>query len=295
MVSAGDGVRLALHRWTGGAARAAVFYIHGIQSHAGWLRRTGPELARRGVDVYALDRRGSGRSSGPRGHLPSADLVLEDYRRALVRVRHRTRGLPVTAVGQSLGGSVLAALLTQAPAAFDGAVWCAPALGQQRRRHAPERLAQLRVRHGIRPTPVTLSDADYTDEPADLAYMATDNLMLRQITDSTRRVQVEWEDMYMSEKSLTVGGRRISRSPGTTRSSISHVRPMCCKAASPTSRRARSTPLATTSSSHRLARTTGTGSPAAPRSPRAAVRPHDRANLRVRNLGADAPVVPARG
>lgn len=206
MVSAGDGVRLALHRWTGGAARAAVFYIHGIQSHAGWLHRTGPELARRGVDVYALDRRGSGRSSGPRGHLPSADLVLEDYRRALVRVRHRTRGLPVTAVGQSLGGSVLAALLTQAPAAFDGAVWCAPALGQQRRRHAPERLAQLRVRHGIRPTPVTLSDADYTDEPADLAYMATDNLMPRQITDSTRRVQVEWEDMYMSEKSLTVGG-----------------------------------------------------------------------------------------
>jgi alpha-beta hydrolase superfamily lysophospholipase len=62
-----DGTPLALHCWTPqptSAVRGLLYYVHGIQSHAGWLFETGPELARRSVVTYALDRRGSGRSGG---------------------------------------------------------------------------------------------------------------------------------------------------------------------------------------------------------------------------------------
>jgi alpha-beta hydrolase superfamily lysophospholipase len=196
-VPAPDGTPLVLHRWAGGAAGAAVCYVHGIQSHAGWLHRTGPELAARGVQVYALDRRGSGRSGGPRGHLPSADILLDDYALALARVREWIGGLSLTAVGQSLGGSVLAALLVRDHPAFDAVVFCAPALGQQRRRHTPEVLARLRRLQGESRQPIPLVDTDYTDQPDELAFMAADRLMVREVTDQSKGTMVALEDRYI--------------------------------------------------------------------------------------------------
>ncbi|HEV2634474.1 MAG TPA: alpha/beta fold hydrolase [Actinocrinis sp.] len=201
-VAAADGTPLTLHSWVREPAHAAVFYVHGIQSHAGWLGRTGPELARRGVRLYALDRRGSGVSGGPRGHLPSADTVLDDYLRALARVRELAGDLPLTAVGQSLGGSVLTALLARRSDLFDAVVWCAPALGQQRLRHSAATLDRLRAGRGEQTVPVNLDDGDYTDQARELAFMAADPLMLRRVTESTRAVQVELEDRYMARPGL---------------------------------------------------------------------------------------------
>ncbi|MDT3396929.1 alpha/beta fold hydrolase [Streptomyces sp. B1866] len=195
-LTAADGTRLALHRWTTPGATAALFYIHGIQSHAGWLYETGPELNARGVDVYALDRRGSGRSGGPRGHLPSAGLVLDDYARALAAVASETGGRAPAALGQSLGGSVLAALWCSRDLPVRKLVLCAPALGQQRARHEPAALAERRARTGTAPQPVGLADGDYTGLPRYLAFLAGDPLMLRQVTPATQAALVHLEDHY---------------------------------------------------------------------------------------------------
>src|ERR671910_3848502 len=68
LVQAGDGVELHCLRWNGGAPpRAAVIFLPGIASHGGWFAETAADLASAGVAVYAPDRRGSGRSGGPRG------------------------------------------------------------------------------------------------------------------------------------------------------------------------------------------------------------------------------------
>ncbi|MCX4882338.1 alpha/beta hydrolase [Streptomyces sp. NBC_00847] len=198
-LTASDGTELALHHW---APRrpptAAVFYVHGIQSHAGWLFETGPELAARGLAVFALDRRGSGTSGGPRGHLPSVAQILDDYANALAAVRAQVPDVPLTVVGQSFGGSILAALVTEGHAADARLVFCAPALGQQRSRHGSgEALSALRSAGGLSTAPLTLADTDYTDVTAYLDFMANDILMIRQVTASTRSVMVQLEDVYM--------------------------------------------------------------------------------------------------
>lgn len=196
-LTAGDGLRLALHRWTRPGNRAVLFYLHGIQSHAGWLFETAPALARRGVDVYALDRRGSGCSGGLRGHLPSAQQVLEDHAQALDRVAAVAGSRPLVALGQSLGGSILAALW--AASNLPGVrrlVFCAPALGQQRTRHTPDALRALRAASGEDRRVLPLDDGDYTSVPRYSAFMANDHLMVRQVTVSTLATLVRIEDVY---------------------------------------------------------------------------------------------------
>ncbi|MFE2868697.1 alpha/beta fold hydrolase [Embleya sp. NPDC059259] len=194
---ADDGLALALHRWTTPDSVAALFYIHGIQSHAGWLYETGPELTARGIDVYALDRRGSGRSPGERGHLPSAEQVLDDYTRAVDAVADEVGDRPLVALGQSLGGSVLAALWCSRALPVRKLILCAPALGQQRSRHDPAALAERRDRSGSAPQEVGLADHAYTDLPEYLAFLAADPLMLRRITAATQATLVHLEDRYV--------------------------------------------------------------------------------------------------
>ncbi|MGW9174102.1 alpha/beta fold hydrolase [Streptomyces decoyicus] len=197
-LTAADGTALALHHWTTPGATSALFYLHGIQSHAGWLQETGPELNARGIDVHALDRRGSGRSEGPRGHLPSADLVLDDYTRALAAVAERVGGAGPVVLGQSLGGSVLAALWCTRDLPVRRLILCAPALGQQRARHAPPALAERRARTGTAPQPVGLADGDYTDLPRYRELLAEDPLMLREVTSATQATLVRLEDLYVT-------------------------------------------------------------------------------------------------
>jgi alpha-beta hydrolase superfamily lysophospholipase len=183
-----DGTELALHRW--------VPDKHGIQSHAGWLFETGPQLAARRVAVLAMDRRGSGRSGGVRGHVGSLELLLSDYLKGLEIARELLPDTPLAVLGQSLGGSVLAGLCASTAFHADALIFCAPALGQQRARHGAEKLGRFRELNGFARSAVTLEDKDYTEEAAYLRFMATDPLMLREVTDSTRSTLVQLEDAY---------------------------------------------------------------------------------------------------
>jgi alpha-beta hydrolase superfamily lysophospholipase len=96
-VTASDGVRLHYLRWFGGRSppRAVVIFLHGIASHGGWFGETAAELNDRGVAVYAPDRRGSGRSGGPRGHLARYGRALDDVDEVVRLVCSEHRGTPV--------------------------------------------------------------------------------------------------------------------------------------------------------------------------------------------------------
>lgn len=216
-VVADDGEHLALHHWPSPEADAVLFYIHGLQSHAGWLFETGPELVSRSVEVFVLDRRGSGVSSGPRGHLDSAEQVLRDYATAVLRGRRLAGDRPLTVLGQSFGGSILAALVSRGLINADHLVFCAPALGQQRARHGSgAALDAVRQDGGRARVPVPLADSDYTDLQPFLDFMANDALMVRQITRSSRAAMVQLEDVYMR-------GPRWTGLPAAT--TVSFIRP----------------------------------------------------------------------
>jgi alpha-beta hydrolase superfamily lysophospholipase len=201
---AADGTPLALHRWMPARqsdVRGLLYYVHGIQSHAGWLFETGPELARRGVATYALDRRGSALSGGIRGDLPSAATVTDDYLAGLRAARASLPGRPpVTVLGQSFGGSIVASLAAGGALSADRLVYCCPALGQQRARHGADRLAGLRAMTGMTYSPIALEDEDYTDQARYLEFMANDVLMQRQITARGRATMVELELTYTGRK-----------------------------------------------------------------------------------------------
>jgi alpha-beta hydrolase superfamily lysophospholipase len=216
-ITAPDGIALALHRWTPldpSGVIGLLFYVHGIQSHAGWLLETGPELARYGVATYALDRRGSGRSAGIRGDMPSAEAVTFDYADALRTARVELPDVPVTVLGQSFGASIVAALAAAGPSAGfdpDRIVYCAPALGQQRLRHdAAGRLARL-AEAGLGRSPIGLEDKDYTDQTRYLEFMANDPLMLRQITARSRATMIEIEDSYLGHRAAAVPEVHLAR------------------------------------------------------------------------------------
>jgi acylglycerol lipase len=79
-LSASDGLPLHYRAWTPifGQAEATLVFLHGIAGHGGWFSDTATYLADRGVAVFAPDRRGSGLSGGPRGHLVRYEQALAD-------------------------------------------------------------------------------------------------------------------------------------------------------------------------------------------------------------------------
>lgn len=69
--------------------RATLLFVHGMQSHAEWMRASGvgDSLAEAGITVFAYDRRGSGKSSTTRGHADSAQILLNDLNDAVIIFR----------------------------------------------------------------------------------------------------------------------------------------------------------------------------------------------------------------
>ncbi len=90
-------------------AHATVLCLHGIQTHAAWFAPLARELTRQGVNVIAVDRRGSGMNSGP-GFLPadaeSGQQLLDDLDLQM-REAARLRA-PVYLAGTSWASNVAA-------------------------------------------------------------------------------------------------------------------------------------------------------------------------------------------
>jgi len=193
------GESLALHTWNDGRPDLIdLFYIHGLQSHAGWLVETGPALLERGVRLTALDRRGSGLSTGRRGHLDDARLALDDYASVLARVAGAADG-PITVIGQSFGASLLAAMVaTGRVPKLTRIVLCAPALGQQRARMDDVTRDMVLRRGGDGVSVVEIEDEQYTSMPEYLRMMANDALMVRALTEGFRAAMVEVENLYVA-------------------------------------------------------------------------------------------------
>src|SRR4029078_1778134 len=84
--------------------------------------------AKLGVTTLAYDQRGFGRSETP-GLCAGADARRADLEDAIAAARSRHRGVPVYALGESMGGAVvLTALGSQKPPTADGIILVAPAV-----------------------------------------------------------------------------------------------------------------------------------------------------------------------
>jgi acylglycerol lipase len=129
-VRAGDGVELHCLRWCSGRSPpwAAVVFLHGIASHGGWFAETAADLDSHGVAVYAPDRRGSGRSGGPRGHLDRYERALDDVDEVVRLVTAEHPGTPVFLAASSWAAKLGLVYAARRPAALSGLLLLGPGL-----------------------------------------------------------------------------------------------------------------------------------------------------------------------
>jgi acylglycerol lipase len=128
-IVARDGIRLPLRRWEAqGKPRAVIVALHGMSDYSNAFDMPGRYWAQLGITTLAYDQRGFGRSDNP-GIWAGADVMRADLDDAVAAARARYPGLPVFALGESMGGGVvLTSLASSTPLAVDGVILVAPAV-----------------------------------------------------------------------------------------------------------------------------------------------------------------------
>jgi len=200
---ASDGTALPIRVWPGALAdpdasgpeapaptdrpRAALVYLHGIQSHSGWYEGSSRRLAEAGVCVYQVERRGSGRDTAhERGHVDRAETWLEDVAAAAERARSETKVERVHLMGVSWGGKLALASSAHRPDLYRSLIMASPGIFP-----IVDVAAMTKVRvamclaagRPLRRFPIPLSDPHlFTENPKRVRYIAEDPLSLREVT-----------------------------------------------------------------------------------------------------------------
>jgi len=167
--------------------RAALVYLHGIQSHSGWYEASSRRLAESGVAVYQVERRGSGTDSAhERGHVDRAETWLADVALAAERARKETGVAGVHLLGVSWGGKLAVACASARPDLYRSLVLASPGLCP---RVDMALLAKVRVAkclalgRELERFPIPLADPRlFTENPERIRYIAEDPLSLREVT-----------------------------------------------------------------------------------------------------------------
>jgi acylglycerol lipase len=134
-----DGMRLPLRRWEADKPRAVIVALHGMSDHSGAFDMPAKVWAKLGITTLAYDQRGFGRSNNT-GVWAGAETMRADLNDAVAAARARYPGVPVFALGESMGGAVVLTALARtdasadapksnsAPLAVDGVILVAPAV-----------------------------------------------------------------------------------------------------------------------------------------------------------------------
>jgi acylglycerol lipase len=121
-------LRLPLRHWDADRPRAVIIALHGMSDYSEAFDLPGPYWAAHGITTYAYDQRGFGRAPDP-GVWAGAAAMRNDLGDIADAARAKYPGIPVYALGESMGGAVvLSALAGAHPPHVDGAILVAPAV-----------------------------------------------------------------------------------------------------------------------------------------------------------------------
>lgn len=124
-----DGALLPLRRWLpAGKPKAVILALHGMNDYAKGFAAPAQAWAKRGIATFAYDQRGYG-GTAQRGVWAGTARLTADFAAAAALLRQRYPGVPLYAVGESMGGGViLAAMARQDAPRLDGVILSAPAV-----------------------------------------------------------------------------------------------------------------------------------------------------------------------
>ena len=185
-LTASDGINLHYLRWSSGRSPpwAVIVFLHGIASHAGWFGETAADLNRQDVTVYGLDRRGSGRSGGPRGHLERYGRALDDVEEMVRLVASAHGTTPLFLAASSWAAKLAVVYAAQRPAPLSGLLLLGPGL-LPTVKLSPVRQARVVAGHLVTPTarlPIPLTPELYTANPPYVDFIREDRLRLLEAT-----------------------------------------------------------------------------------------------------------------
>ena len=110
-----SGHTLVARVWASPQPRQIVLGVHGFNDYSKAFEPLAQHLVTElQATVYAYDQRGFGANPQP-GIWPGADTLLADLRHIADQLRKRHPGLPLTVVGESMGGAVVLVAASEAP------------------------------------------------------------------------------------------------------------------------------------------------------------------------------------
>ena len=123
------GDSLAARVWATPAPRHIVLGVHGFNDYSKAFEPLAQHLASElGATVYAYDQRGFGANPQP-GIWPGSDALLADLRHIVMQLHQQHPGLPLTVMGESMGGALVWVAAGESPGlAADQIVLKAPAV-----------------------------------------------------------------------------------------------------------------------------------------------------------------------
>ena len=123
-----DGMVLPLRHWDAAQPRALIIGLHGMSDYSNAFDMPAKFWAEQGITTYAYDQRGFGAAPHP-GEWAGGDVMRSDFAEFTAALRRKYPGLPIYALGESMGGAVLLTALADGhPPHLDGAILVAPAV-----------------------------------------------------------------------------------------------------------------------------------------------------------------------
>ena len=124
------GVRLfCRHARPLAAPRALLVAIHGLGDHSGLYPMVPDAFLPLGLEIFAPDLRGNGRSPGQRAYVEHWSELREDLRRLIIRVRAEHPTIPLFLLGNSMGGLVALDYALHHPEGVRGVIAVSTPLG----------------------------------------------------------------------------------------------------------------------------------------------------------------------
>ncbi len=130
-----DGMRLPMRRWDAANSsdrnakpRALILALHGMSDYSNAFDMPAKQWAKLGITTLAFDQRGFGAGPNP-GLWAGGEVMRADLADFVAAARMRYPGVPLFALGESMGGAVLlSALATPEMPKVDGVILVAPAV-----------------------------------------------------------------------------------------------------------------------------------------------------------------------
>ncbi len=181
-VAAGYDIALRVYGQTGG--KTPVVMTHGLQSHSGWFAQSAARMAAQGHPVYAVDRRGSGLSQGPRGDMKAFDEMIEDLLVVADDIAARHGYTKFFLLGHCFGAIPATAFAIRHSDRIAGLVLTTPAFYTHTNLPISQRLRILFSRSGQRDflLPDPLPPSEFTELASFEAFIRSDPLALRAAT-----------------------------------------------------------------------------------------------------------------